>query len=137
MSLYLCVFQEDEELDGVAVGTYADFGAFRNAVVSHLEGGVPGDKYPTLLLHSDCEGEWSIPQCKELERELRSISAAFRKLPPSDFGSDWQEDTAKLLGLRPKDLYESFIDVDGEPLLERLLSLCRLALDHQQPILFQ
>lgn len=42
MGLYLCVFEGDDELDGVEVGSYADFGAFRSAVATHVEGGIEG-----------------------------------------------------------------------------------------------
>ena len=37
----------------------------------------------------------------------------------------------------PASLFDSFIDVDGEPLVERLLNLSRLAQKTQHPILFQ
>ncbi len=137
MSLYLCVFDDDTDLDGVEVGGYDDFNSFRAAVVSRLEGGSFGAKYPTLILHSDCDGEWTPQQCAELEKELRAIGAAFRDLPPSGLDSGWQKEAAKLFGLRPANLYESFIDVDGEPLIGRLLTLCRLAQERGQPILFQ
>ena len=32
MSLYLCVFDDGEELDGIDVGSYEDFGRFRDAI---------------------------------------------------------------------------------------------------------
>ncbi len=137
MGLYLCVFDGEKEVDGVVVGTYVDFDVFRSAVVNRLEHGVPGSQYPTLILHSDCDGEWTVKQCAELEKELQTLAIAFRGLPPSDYSSDWQKGVAKLLGLQPRNLYESFIDVDGEPLIERLLTLCRVAQQRGQPILFQ
>ena len=137
MGLYLCVFEEDEELDGVDAGAYSDFSFFRGVVTNQLEGGTPGAKYPTLILHSDCDGEWSVEECGALQEELESIAEAFAQLPPADFDSDWQCAVAKLLGLQPGNLYESLIDVDGEPLLERLLGLCRLAQDRGRPIIFQ
>ena len=137
MGLYLCVFEEDEELDGVDIGSYSDFGFFRDVVTNQLEAGTPGANYPTLILHSDSDGEWSAQECAALQQELESIADAFRQLPPTEFNSDWQRAVAKSLGLQPGNLYESFIDVDGEPLLERLLGLCRLAQERGQPILFQ
>ena len=137
MGLYLCVFERDVEVDGVEIGSYADFGHFRHIVTDRLEGGAPGSNCPTLIFHSDCDGEWSVKQCIELEMEVRFISAKFKNLPPAEFNSDWQRTVAKSLGLRPKNLYESFIDVDGEPLLERLLGLCKLARERDRPILFQ
>ena len=137
MGLYLCVFEGDTELDGVEVGGYDDFNSFRSAVVGRLEGGSAGVKYPTLIIHKDSDGEWTPEQCVELERELRSIAAAFQDLPPSGLDSGWQREAAKSFGLRPANLYESFIDVDGELLIDRLVALCALAQEHGQPILFQ
>ncbi len=137
MGLYLCVFDGDEELDGVDVGSYADYNAFRNLVTSRLEHGSSGSKYPTLILHSDCDGEWNPKQCMELAKELSSIAIVFQNTPPIEFASDWQKEVARSVGLRPQNLYESLIDVDGEPLIERLMTLCRLAQDCGQPILFQ
>lgn len=137
MGLYLCIFDGDDELEGVEVGAYADFESFRSTVTSVLEGGVAGAKYPSLILHSDCCGEWSQTECKVLKQELRSISEAFRQLPPVEFHADWQLQVGKLLGLQPSSLYDSFIDVDGEPLLERLEGLCNVAIQNGQPILLQ
>jgi hypothetical protein len=70
MGLYLCVFEGDEEVDGVEVGPYADFDKFRDCVVRALEGSSPGWKFPTLILHSDCDGEWSPREAAKLEKEL-------------------------------------------------------------------
>jgi len=44
---------------------------------------------------------------------------------------------AKSVGLHPQNACESFIDVDGEFLLERLQSLVKKALERRLPILFQ
>jgi hypothetical protein len=137
MGLYLCVFDADEEVDGVDVGGYADFDLLRSTIVNRLEEGKPGARYPTLILHSDCDGEWTVDQCVALEKELQSASVAFQERPPAEFGSDWQKQVAKSLGLDPQNLYESFIDVDGEPSLGRLLTLCQLAHERGQPILFR
>ncbi len=137
MGLYLCVFDEDEELDGVEIGAYADFGAFRDTVVKELEQNRAGTRFPTLILHSDCDGDWSSSDCAKLQTELETISAEFRNLAPKPFQSDWQKSVANQIGLTPKNLYDCFIDVDGEPLLERLLKLAQLAQKRQLPILFQ
>lgn len=137
MGLYLCVFDGEEEVDGVDVGAYSDFGCFRDAVTDRLEGGYQGAKYPTLIIHSDCDGEWTPNECAKLEHELESIAASFRELPPTEFNAEWQRKVAKSLSLHPTNLYESFIDVDGEPLLERLLHVCHVAIEKQQAILFQ
>lgn len=137
MGLYLCVFDGDDELDGVDVGGYADFDFFRTVVLNELEAGRAGARYPTLMLHSDCDGVWEAEACVALENELLAIGEAFRKRDPVELPSDWQRNVAKTFGLKPTTLYDCFIDVDGEPLIERLVGLCRLAKEKSQPILFQ
>ena len=77
-------------------------------MVSQREGGSFGAKYPTLILHSDCDGEWTPQQCAELEKELRAIGAAFQGLPPSGLELGWQKEAAEVFGLRPANLYEFF-----------------------------
>ena len=136
MGLYLCVFQDDDELDGVDVGSYGDFNRFRSIVQEH-EHCLPGSSCPALLHQHDSDGEWTTDQCAKLEKELQAIAQAFRASPPIEFESDWQREVARQLRLQPQDLYESFIDVDGEPLIERLLVLCRLAHERGLSILFQ
>jgi len=137
MSLYLCVFDEDEELDGVDAGGYSDFGDFRNTIAKELERGKIGSRFPTLMLHSDCDGQWDVEDCEKLECELDAISAELKEQPPRTFFAEWQRNVAKQHGLSTGSLYDCFIDVDGEPLLERLLGLARLAQHRQLPILFQ
>lgn len=73
MSLYLCIFDEDDELDGIAVGAYSDFGNFRETVAKLLERGSVGSRFPILMLHSDCDGEWSVGECRGLETELEPL----------------------------------------------------------------
>lgn len=137
MGLYLCLFDEDEELDGVEVGSYRDFAFFRDAVAKHLEGNQPGSRFATLMLHSDCDGSWSPEESRLLESELRKIADAFRELPPIELPAGWQADAAKSLGLKGECLYDCFFDVDGEPLIERLLGLAKLSQATGKPILFQ
>ncbi|PQO40051.1 Imm70 family immunity protein [Blastopirellula marina] len=137
MGLYLCVFCDDEELEGVEVGSYADFERFRNCVTEYLEQGSPGRRFPTLMNHADSHGEWTPAECETLKAELAEIAAGLRQLPPAPFAADWQQEVANSLGLELKSLDESFIDVDGEPLLERLEQLCDIAIQRQCPILFQ
>jgi hypothetical protein len=137
MSLYLCVFDEDEELDGVDAGAYSDFGDFRNTIAKELERGKIGSRFPTLMLHSDCDGQWDVEHCEKLESELEVISAEFKERPPKPFFAEWQKNIAKQYGLCPGNLCDCFIDVDGEPLLERLVGLAQLAQRRQLPILFQ
>jgi hypothetical protein len=45
MSLYLCVFDDDTEIDGIDVGSYSDFKDFRNCVTVELENGEIGFRY--------------------------------------------------------------------------------------------
>jgi hypothetical protein len=137
MGLYLCVFENSEELDGVEVGSYSDFDFFRSSVTELLESGVSGSKYPTLIIHHDSDGEWSSSECELLKHELTSIANSFKQLPGVQFRAEWQKQVGKLLGLKPTSLYDSFIDVDGEPLIERLLQLCNVAIERKSPILFQ
>lgn len=117
MSLYLCVFEGSDEIEGVEVGPYANFNALRDAIASQLEGGTAGSRFPTLMLHSDCDGEWDLDACARLKTELSAIAAE--------------------AGLRHASAFGSFLDVDGQFLLERLQALVETALRRRQPILFQ
>jgi Immunity protein 70 len=117
MSLYLCVFDGPDEIEGVEVGPYADFNALRDTIAGQLEGGKAGSRFPTLMLHSDCDGEWDLDACARLKTELDTIVAEAR--------------------LRPASAIERFLDVDGQFLLERLQGLVETALRSRQPILFQ
>lgn len=137
MGLYLCVFDEVEELEGVEVGSYSDFEFFRSSVTELLEEGSAGSRFPTLINHADSDGEWSPAESRTLKAELLAISEGFRQLPGGQFRAEWQQEVGNSLGLRPSSLDESFIDVDGEPLLERLVRLCDVAIDRDCPILFQ
>lgn len=137
MGLYLCIFDGDDELDGVEVGSYADFGTFRTTVATHVEGSVVGSRCPTLMLHSDCDGEWSPEESAKLQAELAAITEVFMELPPEPLGDGWRPEVAKTFGLRPANLYDCFFDVDGEPLLDRLMGLAQLSVERNLPIVFQ
>jgi hypothetical protein len=137
VGLYLCVFDGDEEVEGVEIGPYADFNGLRDYIVRELEQGQAGIKFPTLINHSDADGEWSVADCVKLSTELSEIVLMMKIKPPVPFVSEWQSAVAKSTGLVPKNACESFIDVDGELVLERLHHLVDVALQHQLPILFQ
>jgi hypothetical protein len=137
MGLYLCIFDGDEDINGVEIGSYADYGVFLDYVTRELEHGQTGGRFPTLVLHSDCDGEWSVADCYKLQVELDQIAAALSTHPPVAFSSKWQNDVAKSIGLKPKSALESFIDVDGEFLVERLQNLVKDAIARRLPILFQ
>ena len=140
MGLYLCVFRDDavdDEVEGVEVGSYADFHRFRQTVADNLEGGQWGSRFPVLMDHDDSDGAWSPEDAARLESELLAIADGFAPLPPIDFDTDWQLELAGRDGIAPRSLLESFIDVDGEPLLERLIELARTAVAVRRPIWFQ
>ncbi len=137
MSLYLCIFSGEDEIDGIEVGSYSDFRFFRDSVLQKLENGVIGSRFPVLMLHSDCEGTWSVREAVLLQEELKEIAKSFKTMPAENYHSEWQQKLAKYQDLRPENLYECFIDVDGEILIERLLGLCQLSIQVKEPILFQ
>ena len=137
MGLYLCVFDGEDEIDGVEVGPYADFGELRDYVVRELEGGKAGTRFPTFILHSDCDGEWSVDDATKPLAELETIVSSMKVQKPVPFFSEWQSRVAKSVGLVPKSAFESFIDVDGEFVLMRIQNLVGVALERQLPILFQ
>jgi hypothetical protein len=137
MGLYLCIFDGEEEIDGVEVGHYADFNALRQYVTRELEGGRSGTRFPKLIIHSDCDGEWLPADCQVLSAELSELASELKQRPPVPFTSDWQKIVAKSIGLKPENAFESFIDVDGEFLLDRIQALAKLSLERGLPILFQ
>lgn len=136
MSLYLCVFDGDEELEGIEVGFYDDFAAFRQAVADALEGGQPGSRFPTLMNHSEYEGTWSPEEAHILLDELLVIANEMIRLNPIAL-SPAQQEIAAAAGLRPRTLIDCFFDVDGVPLIPRPTALCEVAQRSSRPILFQ
>lgn len=137
MGLYLCIFEGDDELEGVEVGRYHDFGGFRDAVCERLESGRWASRFPVLMSHSDCDGAWSPDEARALDAELQVIGDELARLPPVPLPDDWQREVARTFGLHPANLGACFFDVDGEPLVERLRALCRCAVQRGLPILFQ
>ncbi|SRR5260221_7514354 len=129
MSLYLCIFTEDgeDEVAGWTLGQYSDFGLFRDTIAKHFR----AEQFPTLMLHSDCDGEWSIAELPQLVRELQTIAATFRTLPPEQpkGTAEYRADT--------QSLYDCFHNVDGENLFEALIELCNQGIQAQRPISFQ
>jgi hypothetical protein len=137
MGLYLCVFDADEEIEGVEVGSYADFNAIRDYIVKTFEDGIAGSKFPTFIFHFDSDGEWKAEECGKLQAELHQIAELLKTRPPLPFGEVWQQSVARSIGLAPINAFESIIDVDGEFLLNRLEKLVDVALKRRLPILFQ
>jgi hypothetical protein len=141
MGLYLCVFAsptEDIEIEGVEVGSYDDLHLLRSTVAGRLEGGEWGSRFPVLMSHSDCDGEWTEQEALTLSHELRTIGDELAALPPTGFVAEsWQSGVAKMIGLVPSSLADCFIDVDGKPLLGRLRDLAEIAAERGCPISFQ
>ncbi len=139
MGLYLCVFasdDSDDDVDGIEVGTYDDFGDFRNEVHRLLEAGDDwGARFPTLLQHSDSDGLWTVEECRTLRDELTTIRTELAAVHAPAY-TGWQVDAAAYAGHSPANLAEYFIDVDGEILLDRLSELARVAIDAGRPITF-
>ncbi len=135
MGLYLCIFDGDEEVDGLQVGHYSDFGRFREAVAD-LEGDQRGSRFPAITMHVDSDGEWSPAECALLLQQLVVIRDALQKQPASVL-EGWQAQTAKEFRISPRNLLETFFDVDGEPLLDGLERLARISVERGLPVLFQ
>ncbi len=136
MGLCLYVFGSDvgddelEELAECDVGHYSDFACFRDTIALHLD----ASRFPTLMDHSDCDGEWTLAEIPVLERELLEIAAAFKKLPPEE-PQDAFEHTAEYR-TNARSLYDCFHNVNGQNLFEALLELCSVARQHKRPITF-
>jgi len=137
MSLYLCVFSGSEEIAGADLGAYSDYNACRDCVIRQLEGGIAGSRFPIFILHSDCAGEWPPGDCARLQEELLTIAAELRRRPPEPWEAGWQRELAENAGWFPRSAAESFIDVDGEPVLAQLLRLATIAAERELPLLFQ
>jgi hypothetical protein len=136
MGLYLCVFRDDDELEGVEVGSYEDFERFRDAARA-LDRRV-FRRFGTLRANVKPNTAWGHREAARLAGELGVLREELKKLPPTPFPpGSWQEELAREHGLSPTSLYDCFFDVDGEPLVERLLELCRVSTETRQPILFQ
>jgi len=137
VGLYIAVFQGDEELEGVEVGSYQDFGDFRDAVCTIVENGDLGSVCPTLMLHEDSDGSWEPDEARMLLAELDVIERVFQSQAPIELNSQWKQEVADELGLKPSNLLQCFFDVDGISLVSRLRQIAALAVARGVPILFQ
>ncbi len=92
----------------------------------------------TLKLQKVPMGEWTRGEAAELRQELRTIDRELSALPPVSLpAGEWPESVARTLGQAPASLAQCFIDVDGEPLFDRLQELVDVAIDRDCPIFFQ
>jgi hypothetical protein len=139
VGLVLCVYEDREsgdDIDGFQVGSYSDFGAWRDFIAAALENGAWGSRFPTLMMHSDCDGEWTAEECVLLEGELAAIREEMAKLPVVQFPAGWQRQVADELGLTPQSALDCFINVDGENLVDAIARLAVLAIKLGKPIDF-
>lgn len=125
------------EIEGVDIGSYEDFNVFREAVAATLEKGKMGEICPVLNTHSDCDGEWTPEDAKGLLLELDRIQEALRQYPAVQLNSEWKRQVFQAEGLKRQTLLDSFFDIDGELLVERLRDLAKASVASNQPILFQ
>lgn len=136
MGLYLCVFDlsagddDPDELAASDVGHYRDFGCFRDTIARHLKRA----NYPTLMDHSDCDGEWTLDELSKLRAELHEVAAAFRELPAATPLGGFEHTAEYREGATS--LYECFHDVNGTNLFEALIELCDVGLANTRPITF-
>jgi hypothetical protein len=136
VGLYLCVFRGDEELLGVDLGSYEDFERLRNA--ARARDGRVFRRYGTLRVNITPTARWSPRDVARLASELTALREALRREPPVSFApGSCQAERARELGLAPASLADCFVDVDGRPLWDGLLALCRLSVEAREPILFQ
>lgn len=106
---------------GVEVGLYKYFAEFRQKVALYVDQKLLTGTMPTLLQHLDCDGSWSVSDCRALISELTEIKAVFQKEPPSKEIQNLKENVSKFFGITPKNLFECFVDTDCEFLIDRLL----------------
>src|SRR5689334_21276349 len=102
MGLYLCVFagaEADDEIDGIEVGSYEDFGRLRDVVAQRLEPEGRGTRFPVLMGHPDSDGQWTPGESVALAAELTVIAAELSQLPPIELPLGWQADTAQRFGV--------------------------------------
>jgi hypothetical protein len=131
MSLYLTIFDGDEEVTGWVFGHYSDFGYFRDVVAAKLRSA----DYPTLMTHSDCDGEWTPQELPQLRQELKFIGEGFKQLPAEQPHGAF-EHTVEFRRVA-RSLYDCFHNVDGENVFEALIALCDEGIRRKRPILFQ
>ena len=131
MGVRLYVKSDHGELGVVETDTEDDFMYFRDSVHLALEDGKFASRFPILM--KTFLSDWEKEDSAGLERELSEIHAAFRQLPPRPLDGNWR---SKLIrsGRTPETLAEVYVDKDGQPLIERLIALARIARENGLPI---
>jgi hypothetical protein len=131
MSLYLTIFDGDTEVVGWVLGHYSDFGVFRDMISDECD----RTRYPTLLLHADSDGEWTVREAVTLKKELHELGDFCRTRPARKLQDAFEHTADCRQGA--VSLYDCFHNVNGENLFEALMLLCEEAERRQLPILFQ
>jgi len=131
MSLYLALFNGSSEVTGWVLGHYSDFGVFRDTVARTVD----ASKYPTLMLHSDSDGEWAVAELSTLRNELIELAEQFKRRPPEELAGGFEHSTTQRE--HATSLYECFHNVDGANIFEALIALCEKGEQRSLPILFQ
>jgi hypothetical protein len=131
MSLYLGIFDGDEEINGWVFGHYSDFGCFRDAVASVVD----ARRFPVLMQSSDCDSEWSPDQQRLLIQELAEIGEVFRLQPPKQPEGSFEHTGEFRRGAAS--LYDCFHNVDGENVFEAMTLLCEVGIEKNLPLVMQ
>ena len=79
----------------------------------------------------------SVDECTQLQKELEEIKQVFVNEPVDFSIFELKQDIFKFFGIKPKNLFECFVDSDCEFLIDRLMELCNLAIQNNRPIMFQ
>lgn len=83
-----------------SLGSYGWYHSFRTAVCEKLENGKWGSRYPLLMNHSDCDGEYSPEESALLKEEVKEIRERFKNLTyPVGI---YRNREGKTLGIAPK-----------------------------------
>ena len=134
MGLYLCIFDDEgEDVAGCDVGHYSDFGAFRDMIAAKIPKALA--RYPLLMQHSDCDGEWAHEELPSLKEELQEIGSHFKALAPVPIIEAFEHVAHCRDG--ETSLYECFHDVNEENLFEALINLCDRGIELRKPVVFQ
>ncbi|PCI24164.1 hypothetical protein COB57_05640 [Candidatus Peregrinibacteria bacterium] len=137
MGLYLCILDKETEIDGIDVGSYQDYNDFIDTVVTFCENKEKGSVFPILTLHHDSDGTWTTAECIVLKEYFQAIKKQLKQENPIIYSNNWKENVLKESQIIPINLDESFFDVNGNNLIDRLIALCNLSIEKDLPIVFQ
>jgi len=137
--LYLAVLDTTWEIDygGIEVGRWTQFEKYRGAIHRRLEKRFlrrrpVGHRFPLFLTRRS--GGWSPEELPALQAELRTILTEAERKPADPL---IVPEYAARVRSRFRALHHCFVDTQVEPLLEKLLALCDVALSKQLPVVMQ